>query len=136
MKIEYRLPSKNVQYGYVNVEGTEEELFSLNYDQLGRDYIRSVRGFWEGEIKGVDQEIKSDNPPVTVIDLPKNETSRTNLARQPMREVESVSLPEADAEKLLTEELGATKISEGVYDEPVNETPKPWAAPAAFDFDN
>jgi len=132
MKIEYRLPSKSVQYGYVNVDGTAEELASVNYTQLGRDYIRSVREFWGGEEVQVNEEIGVER----VIDLAANETARTNLARTPMREVETVGLPEDDAEKLITEELGATKISEEVYDEPVNEPPKPWAAPSVFDFED
>jgi hypothetical protein len=137
MKIEYRLPSKSVQYGYVNVDGTAEELASVNYTQLGMDYMSAVRRYWEGEIQGLEHLIKADDAqPQQVIDLPSNETSRTNLARTPMREVETVDLPEADAEKLITEELGATKISEEVYDEPVSEAPKPWAAPSVFDFED
>lgn len=132
MKIEYRLPSKNVQYGYVSVDGTAEELAIMDFQALGRDYIASVRHFWKGEELQVDVEIQREQ----VIDLPKNETARTNLARTPMREVETVALPEGDAEKLLVEELGAVKISEEVYDEPVNSEPKAWEAPSVFDFGN
>lgn len=135
MKIEYRLPSKNVQYGYVNVEGTEEELDGLDYLALGRRYIASVQSYWNGEELQVDQAIALDELTKLGQEIEATpEAKAFDLKDEPKkkRKVETV----VDAEQLLTDELGATKISEEVYDEPVAEPEKPWAAPAAFDFDN
>lgn len=123
MKIEYRLPAKNVQYGYVNVEGTQEELMALDYDALGVDYIASVRRFWEAEEAGVQAQIKTDQAA-----KPEPEPERVNTY---------VPDESDQAEDLIVSELGATKISEEeAYDSPVSEAPKPWTAPAVFDFDN
>lgn len=127
MEFEFRLPSKKVQYGYVNVTGTQDELARLDYEKLGGDYLESVVSFWSGELDRYDeiqdgtvrQEIRhpKTGAPTPVVDVPlPGDEDATSAA--------------AD---LITEKLGATKISEEVYDEPVEDSPKPWAT-SSFDF--
>lgn len=128
MKIEFRLPSSKVQYGYVNVDGTEDELDLIDLKTLGRDYAIAVAQFWEGEQVGLEvvsarkaerEEIKH---PKTGVPTP----------------VTDVPLPEEDesaAADLITEKLGATKLSEEVYDTPVEPPVEPWKN-SSFDFDS
>lgn len=69
-KITLRLPSKQVQYGYVEIEATAEELGSANLadnpDMLGKVYMHFVNTFWEGEreaLKAIQDDVKAAEAP-------------------------------------------------------------------------
>lgn len=108
-KIIYRLPSKAVQYGYIEVEGTPEEISSMDLDALGREYIQSVAKFWIGEEAGKKVDIEPPAQPEPQGDL----TYRKNLE----------NLSQEEAERLIKDELGATELP---WEGEVQADPKPW----------
>ena len=106
MKITYRLPSKAVQYGYVEIED-EFEGGVVGYD-LGAKYARLVSDFWDGEKAGVEG-VKVKASDVSTI----NDTNSD----------------ESKADELIKSELGATVVE--TVDNETGEVTKPWEqAPA------
>lgn len=52
MKVTFRLPSKAVQYGYVEFETEVDGVEHAEPDKIGKLYADAVKLFWQGE-KGI-----------------------------------------------------------------------------------
>lgn len=114
-EIVFRLPSKAVQYGYVEVKGTPEELgipSLAEADAVGVAYATYVAKFLMGEVEGAKVDVA---PPRTIREIMSNE------------DVDTV----AEAQVILDKELGGvTEVSEEGEAKPWNKKPeakkKPW----------
>jgi len=114
-EIIFRLPSKAVQYGYIEVKLTSEDLgaagVALDPQHLGAMYMSWVLAFKEGE----ERQKKAAAPPDP--QLVDTSLAEHNLKRQPMTEP--------------TQEEAQAMISQGLdekapWDETVTADPKPW----------
>lgn len=113
-KVIFRLPSKAVRYGYVEVEGTPEEfgLDSLaDASVLGMVYEAYARAFHEGEAGASGKPLGTPVPS----DLGDFEGQAQAAPAEP-----GESDTEASAVALIESTLGATVVSE---------EPAPWSKP-------
>lgn len=114
-EVTFRLPSKAVQYGYVEVKGTPDELGiegAPTGDAVGAAYAIYVAKFLMGEIEGAKVDVA---PPRTIREIMSDE------------DVDTV----AEAQVILDKELGGvTEVSEEGEAKPWNKKPeakkKPW----------
>jgi hypothetical protein len=109
-KIVFRLPSKVVNYGYV--EYSWESKNEIPTTKLGLMYAQAVRDFWISEAGDLD--------------APKDEAQPTKA--EPVDEVS-----QADAEEAVKSELGGIETG-NAWDEDAPEVSKPWDNPPTFDF--
>lgn len=101
-KVIFRLPSKGIQYGYVEYSYDDDG----DAYQIGLKYREFVTDFLKGEADGQKAE-------------------RTTKVKADLKEEGYVDPPtQEEAVKMLEEGLGAS-----VYDEPVEEEAAPWEAP-------
>lgn len=126
--IVFRLPSKQIQYGYVEVSGTPEE-FGIHSvadaDAIGITYAHYVNRYLEGEVEGVRQATAINDSAQTAIPTPKKAPGKPVKGVSGVRQVVSAeelvgavssprTVPEADdmAKALIEKELGATVIED------------------------
>lgn len=108
MKVTFRLPSKAVQYGYIEVE---MDSMGLSPEALGEMYAKHVKGFWEGE-KGA----KPKAPDTAAQEEFERQLGATKVAT----EDNAPDSPEPTAEK--------------PWEKKVEASPKPWEnKPNLFD---
>lgn len=151
-KITLRLPSKQVQYGYVEIEATAEELGSANLadnpDMLGKVYMHFVNAFWEGEreaLKAIQDDVKAAEAPAKRAEVAAELGSDTRVLeaiveterdrKVIMTAAQAVVNSDDDAVDLIIEALGGTvlesKDAEAPYAKPVAAKAKPWEKKAA-----
>lgn len=111
--ITYRIPSKEVPYGYVELTGDPGWISSLDFEEIGREYLHANAKFLTGEAQA------RKGGPVKLQAAPEVDTSLAehNLRNQPMAEP--------------TQEEAQEMISEGLdekapWEETVTAAPKPW----------
>lgn len=121
-EVTFRIPSKKVQYGYVEIKGEPEELGLTGTGDahaLAQAYIDYVTAFARSEVGAVTAASKQEEPPKD----PENS---------------------AEVEKLLHDELGAVKIGTKKNAKPwesadfITANTKPWeqqASAPAVDWD-
>ena len=109
----FRLPSKAITYGYVEIKATPEELgdpgLLASPDALGQVYAQFVYAFLKGEQKAVQAALSGTADKY---------------------EAEA----EADAEELIKSQLGATEVepkSDAPWDKKVQPKAKPWEQKAS-----
>jgi len=110
-----RLPSKSVQYGYVEVDVEHDG----NWEELGQYYYGVVKGFQAGEAAAKNGKSKA------TVSATIDPVEMTYDPRDP--EGPGVTTME-EAEALLKEELGATNITD-VLNEDVEEEAPEWENP-------
>lgn len=139
----FRLPSKQIQYGYVEVSGTPEEFGIHSVAEataIGLMYAHYVGAYLEGEVEGVRQYAETNMVPAVV--PTKKAPGKPVEGVSGVRQVRTVSEvmsdedvdTEAEARALLQKELGATVIEEtkAPWDKPTETSkPKPWENNAA-----
>lgn len=108
-EIIFRLPSKAVQYGYVEVHATPEELGFESVAEpeiLGAIYVTYVASFVKGEKGGLDRFL-----------LPTPEEASKAFSEPPPGGKKPRAVDEASemATQLLQSELGATVVSEHTH---------------------
>lgn len=128
-EITYRLPSKDVQYGYAEVRGTAEELAAMDMELQGRLYVAATIAFRQGEMaqmKAAFEPPKPDRLAEALGQVLEDERKikaslhERNIAATPME-------PQAAEEEV--KKLGATVVES---DAPWNNAdmtpaaPKPW----------
>ncbi len=122
-KVTFRLPSKAVQYGYIEVETDVE---NPDFEMLGSMYVHWALAFRTGE----EAAKKAAAPPDP--QLVDTSLAERNLKAQPMRTDAELRAAlgsghpdvEAEAERMLTEGLGPTTTLP--WEEEVQAAPKPW----------
>ena len=135
----FRLPSKAVQYGYVEVHATPEELgdpaLLADPDQLGALYARVTYEFLKGEQLAMKDLVSPSEPPPGD---PQAAADRLAAGEKPRTVDEDNEM----AKQLIEKELGATVISEKPWENKVEPKRKPWendstpaSKAAAADFD-
>lgn len=123
-KIIFRLPSKAIQYGYVEVEASPEELGFEDVSDpsvLGAIYATYVGAFLEGEKGGLDLFMRG---------RPESAPESRTRARtdEELMEQENAATPE-EAVAILQKELGVTVVSEEAppWERKAEaKQPKPW----------
>lgn len=123
-EIIFRLPSKQVQYGYVEVKGDPEDfgITSLaSAQEIGQTYALYVKAYLEGELEGAKLAAGKAQKAAVAAEL-----SFTDAGAQPTQESPA---GEDAATALLKSELGATVVS--TTEAPYNQEPpaakaKPW----------
>ena len=133
-EIVFRLPSKAVQYGYVEIRSDENEL-GLDVTgpyELGEWYAKAVNLFWQGEAAGAQVDV---SPPEVTDQYEKSPEYKvgdkvsvggiefTKIAESPFEEVTN-----EEAVALVKEGLGATEIHEEAppWARKVTPQAKPW----------
>lgn len=123
-EIIFRLPSKKIQYGYVEVHATPDEL-GLNLSDavdLGVVYSNYAASFMEGEVMGVDAARAARGLP------PKPEGQKP--PGKPVDGVSGVSQVPSDeqAAEVVKEVLGATEVEGDAppWERSVAPKTKPW----------
>ena len=138
--IVFRLPSKQITYGYVEVSGTPEE-FGIHSvadaDAIGITYAHYVNRYLEGEVEGVRQATAINDSAQTAIPTPKKAPGKPVKGVSGVRQVRTVAEvmsdedvdTEAEARAIIEKELGATVVeeSEVPWTKPAEASkPKPW----------
>ena len=120
--IVFRVPSKQITYGYVEVSGTPEE-FGIqsvaDAEAIGITYSHYVNRYLEGEVEGIRQ-VTGEVP-----STPKKAPGKPVEGVSGVRQVE----PDAEAQALIEKGLGATVVeeSEAPWTKPAEASkPKPW----------
>lgn len=123
--IVFRLPSKQIQYGYVEVSGTLEEFgihSAADASAIGITYAHYVGAFLEGEMEGVRQYAETNMVPAVV--------PTQKAPGKPVKGVSGVRQvePDAEAQALIEEGLGATVVdsTEELSDDGQNDD-APWS---------
>lgn len=123
-EITWKFPS-SIQYGQMKVVFEVDE---PDYFLLGKAYAKLVKDFREGEESALQEEREQASKALTGAREGKAKAEPEKAAQTPSQE---------DAEGMIKSGLGATKLDETVYDEPVAEKPKPWQSnKPSFNFDN
>lgn len=136
-EIEFRLPS-TLQYAYVGVKGTPEEIGQINYELLASLFANAAAAFgktereaWELIRTGAQAPVSG--PPVA----PRPEDAKARLeAGQKPRTVDEANAMVAE---VIERELGTTELEN--VNEPPARAPKAWEKPkpkakATINFDD
>lgn len=144
MKTVFRLPSKAIQYGYVEVELDLPDDADARY--IGNVYVNYVHSFLEGEQKGLNALLAPSGSELT----PKAEAPPGDSEAAAQRLAEGKKPRTVDegnemATQLIKQELGATEVEESEtpqkpWEKKVDTKPKPWengakATPKVADID-
>lgn len=136
--IVFRLPSKQIQYGYVEVSGTPEEFGLSDLSDpgyIGAAYAAYVGAYLEGELAGVKSFMDSGGP--ARVEEAKKAPGKPVEGVSGVRQVRTVAEvmtdedvdTEAEARAIIEKELGATVVeeSEAPWDQGGSTPkPKPW----------
>ena len=120
-EIIFRLPSKAVQYGYVEVRATPEgfgmdaSVLAQSPDIIGKVYATYVADFLKGEQEGMESLLAAKQPEAAPGD-PEAAAKRLDEGRKPR----TVAEDEAMAAELIKRELGGTVVEEIMSDEDVD----------------
>lgn len=112
-KVTFRLPSKAVQYGYIEID---MDVDSPDPEMLGSMYMNWVLAFKQGE----ENAKKAAAPPDP--QLADTSLAERNLKAQPM--TEPAEMTEAQVKAILEGGLGPTTTLP--WEEEVQAAPKPW----------
>lgn len=139
----FRLPSKGTVYGYVEVEFDVDD--NMNAHQLGAWYTEYVNNFQRGEVSAKAKPIQdrlaeaivttvADTGAIKTLGESFGEAARKGVLDEQFGSNFREPTPE-EAESLITEELGATNITD-IMNEDVEEEAAPYEEPPAKPSDD